>query len=173
MSSTPIVYVATKMTGCNKDELVRRATYISTEFAKRGIRVISPVLEEKVEAVPVKLVNRDREQLREFWRRDKEIIRYHAHVVLLDRGDQKSFGMEREYCLSRGVLWKPTVLLVPEGIALSVAPFEDDAIFTSVATAADYIVETWGTRWKRIKWRANMLNRSLPRWLWDQCRQWR
>ncbi len=85
----------------------------------------------------------------------------------------KSFGIEREYMLQRGVLWKPVVLVVTPGTALSVAEFEDDAVMYSVDQAAKYINKMWGTRWKRWKWRFLMLNRSFPRWIFDQLVAWR
>lgn len=161
------------MTGRDKAEMVKRAHFVCSVLALHGIEPISPVLEEKVQPDSVKLVNHDKERLHGFWKRDKDIIRYEAHVILLDHGEMKSFGMEREYCLSRGVLWKPTVMLVPPGTPLSVAQFEDDAYFFSAHEAAHYISKQWGSRWSRWIWRLKMLNRSLPRWIYDQMYQWR
>lgn len=168
-----VVYVACRMTGRDKAEMVQRAKYVTEIFAERGVKVISPVLEESVKNEPGKLVNHDKERLHGFWRRDKQIIRRESHVVMLDHGEMKSFGMEREYCLNRGVLWKPTVMCIPQGTPLSVAQFEDDAIFYSVHAAAAFIADNWGNRWLRWKWRANMLRRSLPRWIVDQVYAWR
>lgn len=168
-----IVYQACKMTGRDKHEQVQRAQFVSEVGTKYGLKVISPVLEENIEDDPGKLVNHDKEKLYEFWRRDKAIIRYEAHVVLLDHAEMKSFGMEREYCLARGVLWKPVVLVLKEGTALSVSQFEDDAVFYSIHAAMAFINKMWGTRTKRIVWRINMLRRSFPRWIWDQMWQWR
>jgi hypothetical protein len=146
---------------------------VSNVLKDRGLIPISPVLEEQVKDEPGKLINSDKERLHKFWKRDKYIIRRIAHVVLIDHGEMKSFGMEREYMLNRGVLWKPTVLLVAQGTPLSVAEFEDDIVTYSVHAAAEFIARNWGSRWKRWCWRAKMLNRSLIGWLVDQMFAWR
>lgn len=166
------IYNACKMTGRDKAEQVHRAHFVCSVQAIHGIIPISPVLEEKVEPDNVKLVNHDKERLHGFWKRDKDIIRYECRGIVLDHGEMKSFGMEREYCLSRGVLWKPTFMLVPPGTPLSVAQFEDDMIFHSAEEMAKYIEKHIGSRWNYWKWRCRMLNRSLLRWLYDQLYQW-
>ena len=168
-----IVYAAMKMTGRDKVEQVKRSHHISNTGKRLGITVISPVIEENVKATPGKLTNKDKPRLKTFWERDKDIIRYEAHVVLLDHAEMKSFGMEREYMLNRGVLWKPTVMVVKPGTSISVAEFEDDAVFYSVEEAFKFINQKWGTRWKRWKWRSKMINRSLPKFLKDQLYAWR
>jgi hypothetical protein len=70
-------------------------------------------------------------------------------------------------------LWKPVVIVVDPGTVLSVAEFEDDYVTYSVEQAAKYISDMWGTRWKRWKWRIAMLDRSLPKWIYDQIIAWR
>src|SRR6476619_3209715 len=104
------VYCATKMSGRDKLEMHKRAQYVCSVFKEYGINAISPVIEEQVKPEEGKLINHDKERLREFWRRDKEIIRKEAHVVFLDHAEMKSYGMEREYAFSRYYLWKPTVI---------------------------------------------------------------
>src|SRR5579859_336511 len=106
-----IVYVGCKMTGRDRADMVERANFVCGVLKQYGLIPISPVLEESVPNKPGKLVNHDSQQVHGFWRRDKWILRRVARVNWLDYGDMKSFGMEREYCLSRGVLWKPTVML--------------------------------------------------------------
>jgi hypothetical protein len=168
-----VAYVACKMTGRDKLEMVRRAKYVCKTLRRYNIEPISPVMEEQVQAERGKLTNHDKPRLKIFWKRDKDIIRYESHVVLIDQAQMKSFGIEREYMLQRGVLWKPVVLVVEPGTALSVAEFEDDAVMYSVDQAARYIQQMWGTRWKRWKWRVRMLDRSLPKWFYDQLMAWR
>lgn len=166
------VYIACKMTGRDKHEMVERAKYVCAVLRQYGITPISPVMEENVDDKPEILVNDNRERLHGYWKRDKWIIRRLAHVVLLDGADAKSFGMEREYALSRYCIWKPTVLLVPN-VELSVATFEDDFIHRDVHSVGKFIRDTFGTRRKRWNWRIRMLLRSLPQWFWDQILAWR
>lgn len=161
------VYVATRMTGKDKHEQVARARYVCAILRQYGLTPISPVLAENVEDAPGPLVNDNRERLGRFWARDKEIIRYEAQVVLIDGAHEKSLGVEREYMLNRGVLWKPTVLLMPP-IGLTVVAFEDDYVAHDVHIAGEFIRKKWGTPWKRLKWRLAMLNRTLPTWLLGQ-----
>jgi len=168
-----VVYGACRMTGVDKAQLVARQLRVKEIMEEYGITFISPVLEENVKPEHGKLVNHDKDQLRGFWKRDKEIIAKLAHVVFMDQGQHKSFGMERELGFNRYTLWKPTVMLVPAGTPLSVAQFEDDEIFYSVHHAAQEIVNRWGTRYQRWIWRVKMLTRSLPRWLYLQVLAWR
>lgn len=166
------VYVACKMTGKDRHEQVSRAKYVCTVLRQYGINPISPVLAENVEDVPGPLVNDDKERLGRFWKRDKEIIRYETQVVLIDGAHEKSWGVEREYMLNRGVLWKPTILLCPP-MGLTVAAFEDDKICHDIHEAGAYIQSQWGTWGRRAKWRIKMLLRSLPKWIFDQILAWK
>lgn len=168
-----IVYLACKMTGRDKLEMVHRARRVCEIMREYGITPISPVIEEHVSETEGKLINNDRDRLHGFWKRDKEIIVKQAHVVFMDHAEMKSMGMEREYALCRGVLWKPIVIYLPPGTPISVAQFEDDAIFHSVHEASEHIVKTWGTPFKRRVWRVKMLIRTLPRWLYRQLLAWR
>lgn len=168
-----VVYAACKMSGRDKLEMIKRARFLVEVGALFGVHVISPVLEENVKEEEGKLVNHDLEKLRNNWRRDKEIIRRLARVTLIDHGEMKSMGFEREYCLNRGVLWKPTVMFVPKGTILSVAQFEDDLISYSVHDLFFQINKKWGSRAKYWIWRCKMINRSLPGWLLDQCYAWK
>ncbi len=161
------VYLATKMTNKDRHEQVARAKYVCAILRQYGLNPISPVLAENVEDKPGPLINDNRDRLRGFWARDKEIIRYEAHVVLIDGAHEKSFGVEREYMLNRGVLWKPTVLLMPP-TGLTVVDFEDDYVAHDVHIAGEFIRKKWGTQRKRIMWRINMLARTLPRWILGQ-----
>lgn len=167
------VYIATSMSGRDKAELVKRAARVCEIFREYGIRPISPVIEEKVKDEPVKLINSNKEQLKKFWSRDKEILIKEAHVLFWDKAEQKSFGVEREYGLMRFALWKPVVSYIAVGTPMSVASLEDDAIFSSVHQAAEYIVAKWGTARKRRLWRIKMLIRTLPLWVYRQYLAWR
>lgn len=166
------VYIATKMTGRDRHEMVSRAAYVCDRLKAHGVTPISPIIEEKVDDHKGSLHVNSKERLRIFWRRDKDIIRYKAHVVLIDGAEAKSFGVEREYALNRWCLWKPTVLLLSEH-HVSVADFEDDYITNNLDNAAQLILEKWGSRQKRWQWRIDLLKRTLPNWLKDQVYAWR
>lgn len=172
-STNVVVYAATKMTGRDKLEQVKRAEYLVKTANEYGVTLISPVLEEHVTPEVGKLVNRDKDKLRGYWNRDKEIIVEEAHVVFMDHAEMKSFGMERELGLNRYCLWKPTVLMVPVGTPISVAEFEDDYVFYSAHHAFQEINRLWGCRWDRWKWRSQMLIRTLPKWIYRQILAWR
>lgn len=167
-----VIYTACKMSGRDKAEMVKRAHYVKKVLTEAGLIPISPVIEEHVKEETGKLINSDKNRLKNFWKRDKEIIRQ-AHVVLLDHAEMKSFGMEREYGFNRYCLWRPTVIVVEPGTVTSVAEWEDDAIFTSLHEAAQYISKNWGTWPKRVLWRLSMLNKHLLRFVWDQLMGWR
>lgn len=167
------VYVACRMTGRDKAEMVNRAYFVLGVLALNEIEGISPVIEESVKADHVKLVNQDEVRLKGFWARDKYIIRRIAHACLFDHAEMLSFGMIREFGLARYCLWKPSVTLLAAGVPVSVAKWEDDSIFFSTHAAAAYMAEKWGSRWKRITWRMKVINRSLIGWVIDQIWQWR
>lgn len=167
------VYIACKMSGRDRLEMVNRAIRVCDIFKEFGLTPISPVVEEQVKAEEGKLINSDKVKLSGFWQRDKEIIMKEAHVIFLDHAEMKSFGMEREMGFARYCLWKPTVLHVAPGTVVSVAQWEDDKVFTSVHEAAKYIAETWGTRDQRFRWRLAMLKRTIPTWIKRQWWQFR
>ena len=77
------IYLATKMTGKDKKEQVEHAKYVTEVLKKYDIQVVSPVLEEKVLALPGPLLNTDEVKLRNFWNRDKEIIIREVHAVVI------------------------------------------------------------------------------------------
>lgn len=167
------VYVACKMSGRDRLEMVNRAVRVCEIFREFGLTPISPVVEENVKAEEGKLINSDKVKLSGYWQRDKEIIMKEAHVIFLDHAEMKSFGMEREMGFARYCLWKPTVLHVAPGTVVSVAQWEDDKCVTSIHEGAKYIADTWGTKQKRIIWRLKMLNRCLIYWIYCQFLQFR
>lgn len=167
------VYVASPMSGYEKDEMVARAQRVCDILHEEGITPISPVIEEKVKNEPGKLINSDKDRLHTFWDRDKEILIEEAHVMLWDHAERKSFGCEREMGLMRFCLWKPTVIYVAQGTPTSVAEFEDDFVTTSIHEAAKFIVANYGTRIQRVAWRIRMLKRTLPKWLKRQLKAWK
>lgn len=160
-------YVATRMTGRDKREQIKRAKYVCAILRQYGIEPISPVLEENVPNIPGPLINDNETRLAGYWARDKHIIRRLAHVILVDGAHEKSIGVEREYGLARWNLWKPVVLLMPN-IGLTVSKWEDDYVTDDVHKAGELIRERWGTFEKRFVWRIRMLAKCLPAWILNQ-----
>ncbi len=164
-------YVACKMTGRNRREMIKRAKRICSVLRRAGVEPISPVIEERVQARPGKLVNLSKLRLHKKWADDKTIITWKAHAVILDGADAKSFGMEREYGLSRYWLYNPTLLRMPDQ-GITVAMFEDDLISDDEEALAHYLVQHYGNIYKRWKWRLWILNRCLPKSLLAKAWQW-
>lgn len=167
------IYVATKMSGRDRQEMVTRANEVCAVLRGWGLTPISPVLEEGVANTPGLLLQTSNEQLKGYWKRDKDIIAYEAHVILIDEGQRKSLGVEREYGYARYCLWKPTLTILPPDQGPNIACFEDDTVVQTVDAAASVIAHNWGTRWLRCKWRFRMLLRTLPLWIYRQLMQWR
>lgn len=161
------VYIACKMTGRDKAEMVTRAKFVRDVFSFYGLEAISPVLEEGVQNEKGALTPNSTEELKGHWKRDKDIIAYRAHVVFCDEAERKSLGVEREYGFNRYALWKPTVTLLPTS-GPNIAWFEDDYVADSLHEAAALIRHKWGTWPKRFIWRLNMLKKTLPKWLGRQ-----
>lgn len=164
-------YVACKMTGRNRREMIKRAKRMCSILRKAGVEPISPVIEERVQARPGKLKNPSKLRLFKKWTDDKHIITWLAHAVILDGAEQKSFGMEREYGLNRFWLWKPTLLRMPDQ-GITVAVFEDDLISDDEEALAHYLVQKHGSLYRRWKWRLALFNRCLPKFLAAQLWQW-
>lgn len=166
------LYLARGMTGRIKEEVVAEAVSDKEFLEKAGFTVLCPVMEEGVEST--KQVLRSSRQLMEtYWPRDKAMIR-EAHIVLDMTPHLNSEGVKHEVGYARYNLWKPVVRVFPTGklpIKSSVSHFEDDAVVDSIVEAVEYILRVHGTRWKRLKWRMKMLNKSLPKWIYYQLQE--
>jgi hypothetical protein len=159
------VYTAKSMTGRTGEELVLESAHIARIMSYRGIEVLDPVTVENVSKDQGVLANTG-DKLFGYWTRDKRMIR-EAHVVLDVTGPAKSEGVAHEIGYARYFLFKPVVRIYPKGTEgrISVAKYEDDLIVSTVAEAADAIVELWGTRRKRLLWKIKLLLRCLPNYL--------
>lgn len=164
------VYLAHAMTGRTGDELLAESKKAAEIAAKYGVELLDPVVAENVHKSKKPLRNKQA-ALNEYWRRDKEMIRQ-AHVLLDYTGPAKSEGVAHEIGYARFALWKPVVRLWPN-LGPSVAWIEDDVIVNEPEAAFKAISDQWGSWGKRLRWRANMLWRSLPRWLYYQLLEWK
>lgn len=165
------VYVACKMTGRNRRQMINRAKQICAKFKLAGLVPISPVIEERVQARPGTLKNTSKLRLHKKWNEDKNIICWTCHAVVMDGAHDKSFGMEREHGLSRYLWWKPTILIMPDQ-GLTVAEFEDDLISGDEESVAHYLATYHGNLYRRWKWRLSLTNQKLPKFVIGQIWQW-
>lgn len=166
------VYVACRMTGRNRREMIKRAKFVEMVFNKAGIEAISPVLREHVQARRGTLQNLSKLRLFKKWTDDKNILAWECHGMAWDLANEKSMGAEREYGICRFLWWKPVVAIVPEQHGLTVASFEDDLISGDIEAVAHYFAEKHGNLYKRWKWRLAILNRSLVKFIAGQLWQW-
>jgi hypothetical protein len=161
------------MTGRDQSEMVDLAKKAKKLFNGFGIYVYDPVLEEHVQSVKSPLVDKPLSLLKDYWTRDKDMIRK-ANVVVDLTPEMKSEGVAHEIGYARYGLWKPIVRVYCEGSkpASLIAIFEDDLIVHSLEEAAVQIKKYWGTWPRRLMWRISLFNRCFPRWCWYQLKEW-
>ena len=158
------IYVAHAMTGRKKSEVLAESRLLqkTVEAAFRKVELLDPVVLEGVKGKGK--INSTPEQIREFWRRDKEMIR-RAHVVIDLTGPMKSEGVAHEIGYARYCLWKPVIRVYPGLSKNSVAFLEDDMIARAPSEALLMATRHYGTVLKRLLWRVKMLRRSFFKWL--------
>lgn len=168
------IYTAAKMTGRDRKEMVETAIRNKKIFEAYGIRVLDPILEEHVKPLKGVLVDTPVGLLKDYWKRDKQMIR-EAHVVVDTTPEQKSEGSAHEIGYARYSLWKPVVRMYTGDVKpLSmIVYFEDDLIVHSPEEAAVQINKYWGSWTKRFFWRICLMNRCLLRWMWYQILEWK
>lgn len=162
------IYVAHAMTGKFKDELVAEEKYTRQDLEAAGFEVLDPIAEEHIENVHEPLIQLSQDQLSEYWKRDKEMIR-DADLVLDFNSCNKSDGVNKEIGYARFCLWKPVVRVFP-GMGINISKLEDDIITNTLDEAILAIKEKFGSYEKLGMWRMAMLNRCLEPWLAEQER---
>lgn len=168
------IYTAAKMTGRDQKEMVETAKKNKKIFEAYGVVVLDPIIEEHVKAEKHVLVDKPLAILKDYWNRDKQMIR-DAHVVVDTTPEAKSEGVAHEIGYARYNLWKPIVRIYTEGSKPTsmIAVFEDDLIVHSPEEAAVQIQKYWGTWMKRTLWRIGLLNRCLPKWIMYQIEEFK
>jgi hypothetical protein len=169
-----VIYTAAKMTGRDQKEMVETAKKNKRIFEAAGIVVLDPIVEEHVKAENKPLVDKPLNVLKDYWTRDKQMIR-EAHVVVDTTPESKSEGVAHEIGYARYALWKPVVRMYPPDAKPTslIAVFEDDLIVHSPEEAAIQIQKYWGTWARRFMWRISLINRCLPKWLLYQVLEWK
>jgi hypothetical protein len=164
------LYLARAMSGRKNDEVVAEAADDKAFFEACGFEVLCPVNEEGVKASSSTLIT-PKDKMVDYWfNKDKPMIRY-DDVTVNCTAMRLSFGVIHEMVLARGVYWKPTAWLFPEGTLPhegNIVYFEGDIVTDSRVELARKMYELYGTRRKRLLWRLKLLNRCLPTWIWDQ-----
>lgn len=161
------IYLATRITGRTGKQVWDEYNNALPIYQKYGIKVHSPIPGEGIPYSDEPIPNRPGEEGIKIWReKDKPLIK-EVNVCVYPG---VSNGIMREYMLSRGVLWKPSVFIGNGGF---IAELEDDKVCTSHEEAALTIHVRWGTRSKRIFWRLKILNRCLLGWIWDQIKEFK
>jgi len=168
------VYLAQAMTGLSGNEIWKRLETARQIFLENGIEILSPVIEEGIKP-QIKKVSASREDLINFWKRDKELIRK-ANVIVDLTPEKKSEGVAHEIGYARYFLWKPIVrvydICSAPSSSSSVAYFEDDLLITGLPYAALWIKEKWGSRYKRFIWRIKLYNRCYIKGLYYKLLEW-
>lgn len=161
-------YLAHALTGRNGADIELEGKLAEQVLFQYGCEVLDPATVEGI-SDKQKEVRASVEDLKAFWKRDKEMIRS-ADVLIDLTGPMKSEGVAHEIGYARYCLWIPVIRVWPN-LGASIARLEDDFIVQDVQEAGRLIREHFGTRGKRLKWRVNLLGRHLPKWVWRQMKR--
>ena len=167
------VYMARAMSGEPAEVVVARAKTDKAFLEKCGIIVLCPVSAEGVKASK-KPIQSTKSAMDAYWPRDKQMIR-EADVVIIMSPDKPSLGCIREYGYARYHLQKKVITVFPEGKlppAGAVAYYEDDFVTDSLIIAAGEALRTHGTYFDRLRWKLQLLNRSLLKSILYQAQEW-
>lgn len=162
------IYLADKFTGLTGYTLWKTYRKRKKIYRRKGIRVTSPLPGEGIKATKRRVPDRPGKLGVSIWAKDKEQIK-NANVFVFPLVGGSSQGCINELVLGRGCYWKPTVYIHSKPGFITKE--QNDIVVKSDQEAARYIVKKFGTRWKRMKWRLAMLNRSLLGWLWQQMKE--
>lgn len=166
------IYAARGMSGRDQATVVQEAFEDKMEFEENGIRVLCPVEKERVKSIHKKLSS-DTKHMKLYWPADKDLIKQ-AHVYVNFTPHLNSIGAWHELGFARYFLYKPCVLIFPDGELPSpgnISFFEDDVVVDSHTEAMRIIKARWGTPLKRLKWRIKLL-KKVPRAIYLKCREW-
>lgn len=162
------VYRAIRITGRTGKQVWDEYFKAEPIYTKYGITLLNPLEGEGIPYNDEPIPNRPGEEGKKIWRdKDKRLIRDEADVCVFPG---LSNGICREYMLSRGVYFMPSVFIGNCGF---IAEEEDDKVCTSEEEAALTIAVRWGTTKKRRLWRLAMWNRSLLGWIAVQIKKFK
>lgn len=162
------IYVAHAMTGKMQDELVKEAEYTTRMLENYGFEVLDPINAEGVKSIHEPLLQLSQEQLANYWKRDKEMIR-EADILLDYQSMNKSDGVGKELGYARFCLWKPVVRVFPK-MGINISRIEDDIIVDHLIDAVHLIHERFGSYDQLRVWREAMWNRCFNKWFQEQTK---
>jgi hypothetical protein len=162
------IYLAQAMTGRFCDEILAEAREASAEFAKYGIPVWSPALEEGLPDKHVKLTSTDKEDLMAKWEVDKKEGLRSCHIIYDATGDMKSEGVGIERGHMRWYLWRPVIRRKDAPHYFSISHIEEDGIVYTHRQAAAYVNKKWNSRRKWIMWKLPHLFVGIPKLIYLQ-----
>lgn len=160
------VYLARGMSGRIKEDVVEEARKDKEFLEKAGFKVLCPVTEEKVKAEN-KILQSTYAHMVKYWARDKQMIN-EADIIIDCTAHLNSEGVKHEVLYARYHLWKPVIRIFPAGQLpprSSIAQFEDDAIVDSLLEAIEWMLRVYGTPYKRLKWKLNILDRCILKYI--------
>lgn len=162
------VYLAQAMTNKFCDEMIDEARGAITEFAKYGIEVWSPVIEEGVPYVHEKLTSINKEDLMVKWDVDKKEGLRTCHIMYIASGDSGSRGVGQERGHVRWYLWRPVVRKHEGPEYFSITDIEEDGALSTHRLAAAYVNKNWNSRSKWIAFKLHHILFGIPKLIWIQ-----
>jgi hypothetical protein len=166
----PTIYLAQPMTNYKWPEVRATAWKVAKLFKKRGIRVVSPVLQEKIPKNKKQMYTAVAKNIVKEWDLDKHPRIGMCHGIYVVPGNKFSNGVLQERGYTRWFLWRKVWSFVPKKEHFfSITVIEEDGIVHSHDAAARLIKKQIGTRKKWMLWKLKHIL-SLPKFIWIQVK---
>jgi len=162
------IYLAQPITGYTGYRVWKLYHDRRKPYRQRGIQVVSPVPGEGIKPIKRPLGDRPGKTGTEIWDKDKHQIKDN-NIFVFPADGLKSQGCVNELVKARGAHWKITVFIHPH--AGFITKEQNDIICKDDVTAAKLINTNFYSRHKRTVWRIKMLNKSIPKWIYQQLRE--
>lgn len=156
-------YLAQRMTNAYCDEILAEARAAQKEFAKYGIEMWSPAIEEGIPDKHVKLTSISKEDLLAKWDIDKKEGLRTCHFMYIASGDMTSRGVGQERGHVRWYLWRPVIRKHEGKIYFSITDIEEDGAVTSHKQAAAYVHRQWNSRKKWVLFKLKHILLGIPK----------
>lgn len=159
------LYPTIRMTGKTGAQVWRKYRQQRRLGVMYGVKINSPVPGEGIKKNNDVLKDRRGPGGTKIWSKDKSQI-YKSNAICFEKENMRSQGSIFELVKARGSLFKITVFVhsKPGFIAREQA----DITARGLESAYKQLSEKFGSRYKRAKWRLNMLATKLPKWVWRQ-----
>jgi len=161
------IYLAQPMTGFTGYKIWKTYHERRKPYRKLGIRVVSPVPGEGIKPIKRKVGDRPGKTGIDIWDKDKNQIKG-TNIFVFPSDGLRSQGCVNELVKARGAHWKITVFIHTHGGFITKE--QNDIVCADDKTAALMIKRNFMSRHRRFLWRVSMLNKSLPKWIIQQCK---